>query len=555
MSDVQNPRKGFKSTKHKFLETNKYGKIVITLSFIITIGAIAFVVVDTFITNNLSNEVLASEVEVMEKLLDSQSITLAITAISISLISIICAIFSIDREQKFDKLKENIEAENNKIEDRYEKMRETIDSVTKKYEETQIALNNYQNLFEENSTYFEMLVLVNSMFLNKRKESLLQEINDFSDFPLLKYMYIKTLHEQIKTNATEDEKLHFYETIISYAEKYSAELKLNKGYNEYEKTRLYSLYLMIGDAYYYYAISFIENSKSIEDNELQSLFSKAEKYLKNAKDLYKEDEDGYIENSFGLICYWKYQNTLKRSLPIDISKLKDSINHYLLAIQKCNYIAHYYNNLGVSYLQLANYDDNKEKFNDLATQAFKTALRLDNKGTKAAINIAEIEIKKIREELGVEKEILILYEKKENLKLTEDTIKELNKSFEIGKKYFNYAAEYNLYFPNVYYKKAQLLIYHLLYNHKLCDKEEAEIKSEIEELLKTAKYINNTAQGTLFIERMYYDVTGNFVEARRINEKVREFNSKNAENWENAYNEYTNGGSGTNSIEYDFLQK
>jgi tetratricopeptide (TPR) repeat protein len=126
--------------------------------------------------------------------------------------------------------------------------------------------------------------------------------------------------------------------------------------------------------------------------------------------------------------------------------------------------------------------------------------------------------------------------------LDENSLRKLGNCYEEAKKYLNHAAEYNLYFPNVYYKKAQLLIYYIIYNNKISQEEKNNVYAEIKELLENAKQINETAQGIFFIERMYYDVLGDFAKAQRINEQVRKFNPKNAENWEAAYNEYINDG-------------
>lgn len=493
------------------LSTNSYGKVIILICFIITIFAIGFIILFELKTKNI-----VTDAQTIDKLIDLQSITLAVTGTSISLISIICTVFFVEREQKFEKLKRSME------------------EITIQYNQNLTEMKAQEKLLEDNSRCLEDLLLINNMFLEKRKEFLLEKSTETSNSTYIKYLYIRTLHNNIKSHNTETQKNVWCKTIIKYGKELLLEFKGNDKTSEFERTRLYNIYIMIADAYYYLAISFIENANQNDDLLIKENFDKSIKYYGEADKLYT-DSDGYVENSIGLINYWKYKHFVCSKKEENSDYLDKSIKHYKLAIERCNFNPMYYNNLGVSYLQKATGTD-QEIYWEIADKTFKSALRIDNKATKAAINIADIEIKKIRNILKLEQDPIIIQNFKKEI--TSEELTELNKSYNRAKKYFNFAATYNLYFPNVYYKKAQLLIYYLHYNELLTEEDVDEIKRQIQELLSNARNINPTATGTFYIERLFYDSINNFEEAQRINESIRKFNKQNAEKWDKLYDEY-----------------
>jgi len=488
---------------------NSYGKIIIIICFLISVLAIGFVIVFELTTyNNVADE------KIVDKLVDLQSITLAVTGIAISLISVIGTVFSVEREQKYEKIKRSME------------------DINVQYNASICDMKNQQELLRKNSESLENLLLINGMFLDKRKEKLLETACQTSDSMYIKYIYIRTLHNNLKSHDSEEQKSEWCESIIKHGKDLLEANKSISKYDEFEKTQVYNVIIMIADAYYYSANISIENCKMNNNKKIQKCFDCSLYYYNKAEDLFV-DRDGYVANSIGLINYCKYKHFIRSKNEKNVNFLDESIEYYQQAIKQCNYNPVYYNNLGVSYMMKAKGTE-KEMYWEMADKNFKQALRIDNTATKAAINIADIEIRKIRKILDIEDEPIIL--RKCNAELTKEMRDRLNKSYERSKKYFNYASMYNLYFANVYYKKAQLLVYYLYYKESEMRQEEIiEMKERILDLLANAKKINPTASGILYIERLFYDYIGNFEVSQKINEEIRKFNKANAEKWDELY--------------------
>lgn len=488
---------------------NSYGKIIIIICFLISVLAIGFIIVFELTTyNNVTDE------KTVDKLVDLQSITLAITGIAISLISVIGTVFSVEREQKYEKIKRSME------------------EISLQYDESLQDMKKQQDLLRKNSENLENLLLINGMFLDKRKEKLLETACQTSDSMYIKYIYIRTLHNNLKSHDSEEQKSKWCESIIKYGKDLLEANKSISKYDEFEKTQIYNVIIMIADAYYYSANISIENCKMNNDEKIREYFDWSLYYYNKAEDLFV-DKDGYVANSIGLINYCKYKHFVCLRKEKNINYLDESIEYYQRAIKQCNFNPVYYNNLGVSYLLKAKGTE-KEKYWEMADNNFKQALRIDNTATKAAINIADIEIRKIRKTLNLENEPIILT--KCSVEITKEMRDKLDKSYERSKKYFNYASMYNLYFPNVYYKKAQLLVYYLYYNEsKMRPENIIETKERILDLLAYAKKINPTATGILYIERLFYDYIGDFEASQKINEEIRGFNKTNAEKWDGLY--------------------
>lgn len=458
------------------------------------------------------------------EIIDMQSITLAITGISISLISIISSVLSSKREEKYDKIENSL--------------KESISELQKEKKELSDSLEELkamQKSLRENSDCLTGLMLTDNMFLEKRKERLLCDFASKSESFFEKYFYIRTLHKNYSANASEDIKIHWYNSIIEQGESLLKDINKQNLSNSFAKTQKYLMLIMISDAYFFLAESNIINTGMCDESTLAGYFDKAEKYFNNAEDLYP-DEDGYIANGRGLFAYWKYKYYSSKN-ETKIGLLDDSINYYEKAIQNNPLKPQYYNNKGVSYLQKAKLEENNDKNLDCAGKCFHEALRLDSRASKASINLGDIAITKIRNAINAQDDILIL----QDLDIDPSLCNKILENYKTGKRNLDNAISIEPHFVNSYYKKAQLICYFMLFMKKanlLNAEEEKALCEEIELLFDDCKEINPNAKGTYYIKRLYFDVLNDFQKAQEVNNDIKKFNEKNAQSWSKVYGAY-----------------
>lgn len=516
--------KTYRGQKHFSRATKKqnesdYRKNIINASTIFGVFSITLIVIYELFIDKTS-----PDISDFGELLDMQAITLTITGISISLISIISSVLSSKREEKYDKIENSL--------------KESISELQKEKKELSDSLEELkamQKSLRENSDCLTGLMLTDNMFLEKRKERLLCDFASKSESFFEKYFYIRTLHKNYSANASEDTKIHWYNSIIEQGENLLNDINKQNLSNSFAKTQKYLMLIMISDAYFFLAESNIINTRMCDEDTLIGYFDKAEKYFSNAEDLYP-DEDGYIANGRGLFAYWKYKYYLSKKEK-KIGLLDDSISFYEKAIQNNPLRPQYYNNKGVSYLQKAKLEENGDENLDCAGKCFREALRLDSRASKASINLGDIAITKIRCAINAQEDILIL----QGLDIDPSLYSKITENYKTGKRNLDNAISIEPHFVNSYYKKAQLICYFMLFMKKtnqLKADEEKTLCEEIEMLFDDCKEINPNTKGTYYIKRLYYDVLNDFNKAQEVNNDIKKFNEKNAQSWSEAYNAY-----------------
>ena len=496
---------------------DKYTKNIIKYSAIFGIvSIISIVIYELFFSKSIPTDNYA------EKLLDMQSITLAITGISISLISIISTVLTARREEKYEKVENAVKENINELKEEKDKLESSVKE-----------LNNMHQKLKDGSNALSRLLLIESIFLENRKEKLLFTLSSTTESFFDKYFYITNLHKNSSGNAPEETKRMWYQSIIEQGEQLlSPDVKYDISI-DYEKTRKYMVLIILADAYYYIGESKTINNDNCKDADIEEAFNKSEEYLKEADFLYP-DEDGYITNSRGLMMFGKYKYYFSKG-EIKQDLLDNSIIYYEKAIQKNPIIPQYHNNKGVSLLHKAKHEKKPSEYWDNANKCFREALHLNKHSSKAALNIAAICIDKIRLQLGIEKEIIIL----QNSTLLNCDKKTFYNNYKRAKSYLNNAMSIEPHFIDSYYKKAQLYMYLLFFKEKTNDlksEEKENICEKIECLFEDCKDINPDNRAVYYIKRMYYDVKNDFESACEINEKIKLFNPNNSNEWEKCYN-------------------
>lgn len=509
------------TSKNTTISSNDYGRNTIKYSSILGVLSIALIVVyELFVNKTTMGDSL------VDKVLDMQSITLAITGISISLISIISTVLTTRREGEYQKIENTLKENINNLE-----------KDKKSLEKSITELKDMQEQLKNNSDSFTSLLLIESMFLEKRKEKLLYSLASNTESFFDKYFYITNLHKNYSSNATEKMKLSWYQAIIKQGEELLLKTDEFNITDDYNKTRKYMVLIILADAYFFVGESKIINNDICQDSEIESIFKKSEEYMDEADCLYA-DEDGYTTNSRGLIEFWKYKYYFSKG-EVKKELLERSIDFYEGAIHKNSMVPQYYNNKGVSLLHKAKTETNPEKYWNFANKCFRDSLHLNKHSAKAALNIAAVFIDKIRQQLGVEKEIIIL----KNSDLLNDDKTTFYRYYKNAKNYLNNAMSVEPHFIDSYYKKAQLYIYLLLFKIKTDDINEEEkerLFEKIEYLFEDCDDINPNCRAVYYIKRMYYDVRDCFDEAIKVNKQIEHFNANNAEKWNECYSAFVN---------------
>lgn len=511
-------RSYFKNNSKNINEKNYRIKIIQASAACGIISIIMIVAYQLFVTKANTTK---SEIGI---LLDMQSITLAITGISISLISIISTVLSSKREEKYDKIEKSIKDNISILEKEKKELTESLGE-----------LKIMQKNLKDNANRLTGLMLTDSMFLDKRKERLLFDLASKSESFFEKYFYIRVLYENYYGNASEETKTRWYKSIITQGESIIQNWEKQDLSGDFSKTQKYMTLIMISDAYFFLAESSIINIDNRDDSTILNYFDKAETYYNLADDLYA-DEDGYISNGKGLFAFWKYKYYLNKGEK-RVELLDTSIDFYDQAIQIYPLKPQYFNNKGVSLLQKAKLVKDNSQLLDDAGKCFREALRLNSRAAKASINLADISITKIRKLMNAEDEIIILQKLNQSTQYYEEFIK----NFDIAKMNLNNSIAIEPHFVNSYYKLAQLYSYYLLYlnkTNKLDNATKHEIMKKIEQLFGDCGEINPNAESTYYIKRMYFDVINDFDNAEKINKKIESFNAKNSQQWNTAYCEY-----------------
>lgn len=489
--------------------TNNFNSISILI--VVLLLVIAGIVISGYIYSDLSayqtlrEGVTESDVEI--RLADMQSHTLAITALCVTIASIIISVLSLFRENRLMASQQKLEESQRHVLQLEDTMR-TLLNVTAVY-----YLSS-----DEKDYYFDIV----QNYLNGEDKS---EQNRVFRLALL------NMSAQIcERNSDYDELLLFYDKTISEAEEIVSNSK-------YLTTDIQFAYMELLTAYYQRAKQKVKRNPNGSKEDLQEALNFLEKYsLINSEDTF-----GNINHMFGLLKLWRVLSDPPQEIAqnnYSMRMLDESIEHFSRAINKSANKGVFYNDRSVAYLK--KYDVKKDNdYEKKAHDDLEKALHLaDSK--HADLNWGSYYIKLIQHHLNlVDLPFSLNYlldHKAEayDFEKMHDCVKE-------AEKHFKAAIEKDATFPNNFYKMAELRIYQILIL-KLqysCDSDELEnIKAtidayckEIETHLAKADSIHKNLLGTLYCRRNYYELI-DIEKAFRINEIIKANNPENAEKWE-----------------------
>ncbi len=477
-----------------------------------------------------------------------QEITLTITAAAIAFVSIISTLIGINREQKLKELEE-------------------------KLLEAEEALETLHLNEEISAIYF----LDNNAFFRFKKQQLedLHKREQRNGYIIRLLMQSCWDYSELLPDSTEC--IDLLNQVIQFGKKME-QLWLDATYESSDEEK-YTIYYH--EARAYVVLGQYLCSKNPEES--QKNLKSAIQYFEKARPLIKSVEmQGAYYYYKGLTYFWLYKcgTFLGEDKAACESRLRESINEYINSIE-LKYFSVYeynvYNDLGVSYMQKAYLNDNaysKNKEMELAKQNLNMALKKNPHRHLTYVNLADIEMYEIRALLKVEQDPIRVGKTIDEtvLTLTEVELIKILHCVQEALVYLERAKELCPTFPNVHYKKIQLLCYFLALGYavskqKLCSLEtimlasldavmrrlnvadkvaslldcSGKIRTIIEdEILQINASSSEKTLGILFVLRNYYDIQDFFCgnakqEVDKQNNMIRELSKANAEKWDQLF--------------------
>lgn len=204
---------------------------------------------------------------------------------------------------------------------------------------------------------------------------------------------------------------------------------------------------------------------------------------------------GYIDNTIGFLLYLLSNHGKEKDY-------LDQAKEFLInACKEENYL--YYKNLGCIYELDGQYDE--------AENCYRRSIKLNPHDFKSRICLASLLIKKLKNEMGIERNRTTLL-CKQTFSFKDDyarLIEEIKTTLNIAEKIAPSMID-------TYYKRGELLTY-----CNLCEKNRSpELIQEIKDAFSMSCEFNETLKAHLFHERNFYESIGEIERANEINSKL-----------------------------------
>lgn len=496
-------------------------EIVILLSFVVTV---IFAVAETMI---ILKGAITTDLQRIDAL---QSLTLTITGTAVAIVSLVTCLIGINRERKLKELEG--------------KLSEAEESLT---------------VLHRNEQIYEIYLLDDDAFFELKTNRLALLIDDKASIETNSHIYIILLQlywNQANKLPDSEYRVSLLRQVIYYGQQMTAGGQIFDTNLILKYTVLYHLAranLLLGQ---YFCSRQPQKAKRYLADALQN-FDKAEPLVKDV------ERKGAYYYYCGLAYFWNYK--CKTFLAVGKEELVQELMQSIVAYESS--IANNYNtynvnnNMGVAYMQLATLDINpndKEQHLNSAKKCFDKANNINPNQHLTYVNLADIEIRKMREKLEVETDPIrigktidcnirknkmsFLHNLSEVLMCAQNAVGKLNRAKEIKPM-----------FPNVHYKKAQifcllLAICYAMQNETSVDEKDnyvekiasilpradgqkemenviAQLKKQVEEELEVASSSSSLhTLGLLFIKRNYYDICYYFTGEDNYKTKMWEAN-------------------------------
>jgi len=453
-------------------------------------------------------------------ILNMQANTLTITAVSISLIGLLVAIYTIKRENDLKRNAKELEGllqESKKIIETSKQALQTLSYLSVYNSLDDIAL------FSSKEKYLEQQLNAGTKENGNEEFVIL--------FTLAKY-YLDTSSKLGK----DSDKIAYLQKAIKYSRKIIDQ--------ESEELRQYLAYIILGDAFYQLA----DLDKYSQNNERREYISFALDNYDLAFKIDPDDPQGSIQDKIGLCYFWQYKTDIdffqNMKNPDYLYLLERANMYFKKAIEKNSSIGKYHNNVGCCLLQqhkIQTSDENESaKILDEAMKCFLKVAMLDVSTCKPWINMSDILVVRIKKLMKIDKINLFSLRLNRQLicsSLESKSKEEIFKLLTNAKENLNRARTISPLFVNTYYKLAEVEMYSYLFSS---GKEQKKMKEYIDSLFEQAGQISPSSVGLLRTQRTYFDLVGNVKMAKEINDKIRKNNIKNAEEWDNLINNTPN---------------
>lgn len=476
---------------------------------------IVFLILVTFGLFYILNTGIVTHTEGVEILMNMQAATLAVSAISVALVTCIISILLFFREKKLELNDKKTEENNIKI------------------EKMMIEVEQQKNLLSD----LLFWQTNNSKYMLGMQIEAVKKIGDsiiLKDTVHDRYQYLliicSILENQI-LKVSETEQIDFCQSIS----KYSKAILDNEALKKQEK--YLAIFYYVNAKYRIFRLTDLKMFGNDVESPLESVKEYIEKFKTSFTD-FDEHMSSVDLNLFGLIYYWDAAHKLNNYESYNhteiLENLKTSQQYLISANTKNKSNIHILNSLGCCYIGFAKYYDFIEKNYDMtlrflnkAEDVFKSIINIEPTYEMSYINLADICCKKIKTLIGAYSYDYMLNQHiKKVTKKQEQTI--INLIAE-GKNYIAKAEQIGKVLFNVYYRQAELNVFEI-FIATIRKKECSKLIEDCENTLKKSLDLKRTLQA-LTIKRQLYSLIGNSKDEDNTNYEIMAVNKENAEKW------------------------
>ena len=438
-------------------------------------------------------EQLPPENQVLNDIINQQSITLAVTTLSATLAGVVNSVISVFRDKKIQKDEEQI----TKLRLSIEAMESAVKTIS--------SISAIQILEAKDSEYFYDLIT--------------QYIEDTSGNNYSKLALLSLKSSISKRNIVGlDQEISCYTEIIDIASQIikDSDNSIDKHFALLESTN--ALYKRARINLY---------TKDATDDLLL-----AKKQMNALQKLNPIDTYGHVYNLHGLVHFWtsKIASVNERN-----SELMSAKSYFELALKKYPDKVEYLNHLGVTYINLFELQG-KEEDKDEAIKTFKRIIEINPNYSKAYTNYAHILLDQFKKSANISDSIG--FSKSINNKLTQEIVNEANMLLDNAENKLKKAINLAPNFIDNYYKYGALLTYKYYIeknqNPDFCNET---IQKNIDNYFKKADKIITGATKTLVYKRNFHELIGEIETAKKINDDLINNGNKYAIEWQSNYDD------------------
>lgn len=490
------------SLKEKKNQDIEYIELIIVFVILVTVGMFAMM--------RSSKNATRTDIEC---LINMQSVTLAVSAISISLFTGIVSVFMFFKEKKTKSL--NIEVEKNLLE--ITKEREILSKLL------YLQANHSYYLSE---IQYKSLISIGDEICNS---------NILYKYQLL-YIVASLLQEKANNPKNTDIKIReIYRQIIRFTKQIITDSSVKSD------TKTEAIFMFVDAHYSIFRNEFDKNpdTTNIQNLEVAIFYLNEYNYLSIEPD---NNVSSTELNLIGLIYYWMYKYSIKNSTISDNKRkelLFNSENFFKQAITKKSDKEQIHNNYGCCLLEIGKYYASKnasmlcDEYYNKAYIEFKNAIKIFDSYEKPYINLIDICCFRIKSILGLTQNVYLLHPLIAKNDISNEEIKKYIKE---GESYYNSALKSGKILYNVYYKMAELEIYRLLISYREKDGQNKNIENRIIKLLNKSEADKKSIK-LLYKKRDFYELCDKREDAKNVNFQIQTVDSENAECWKKLYDD------------------